>query len=524
MSDPDIMDYIPIIMKNLLIFILLIPLFGSTQVVIDSKRDYIWSLGNFNAPTNRAVFDFSVSPFHQTSVSTPINTFNANSCISDPYGRLLFYTNGWTVCDSTNQVMPNGDSLSLGDYYNLLNSSWYGNVISQGVLSLPVPDNPQQYIIFHEALDFTPSGGSTLTPGLMYSIVDMTLNNGKGDILHKNQRLISDTLHEGILTAVRHANGRDWWILKPSFYKSEFFRILLDPNGLHVTKQTIPNMIMGEINEAGYAVFSPDGQKYIRATACCNNVPIRIEIYSFDRCSGLLSDCTNLAGWVDGNTTVPPSAAVSPNSKYLYINTTFVIKQYDLESSNIESSKIEVAHWDSTLWLNNVPTAFTALQLAPDNKIYISAGCTPYIHVIQNPDLQGIACNVQQRAVTLCCQNDNGLPNFPNFRLGRLVGSPCDTLGTYWGIEDNKTIENISISAFPNPATNVINFELEVMHTYLPMQFQIFDQLGRQIEMLYVAPFQGIINYNVSNLSPGVYFGLLKRSEDHVDSVRFVVE
>jgi hypothetical protein len=52
-----------------------------------------------------------------------------------------------------------------------------------------------------------------------------------------------------------------------------------------------------------------------------------------------------------------------------------------------------------------------------------------YLHVINNPDLPCPACNIEQHGVHLPTYNAASLPNFPNYRLGPLDGSPCDSLG-----------------------------------------------------------------------------------------------
>ena len=87
-------------------------------------------------------------------------------------------------------------------------------------------------------------------------------------------------------------------------------------------------------------------------------------------------------------------------------------------------------------------------QLAPNGKIYICTGISTgrYYHVINNPDEAGIACNVQQFGLQLTTWYDNTMPNFPNFRLGALKGSPCDTLGIEAGV-------TVATSAAPQPAT-----------------------------------------------------------------------
>ncbi|HMX40726.1 MAG TPA: PKD domain-containing protein, partial [Saprospiraceae bacterium] len=52
-----------------------------------------------------------------------------------------------------------------------------------------------------------------------------------------------------------------------------------------------------------------------------------------------------------------------------------------------------------------------------------------YLHVIDQPDEAGTACGFRQQGIELPTVNQSSIPNFPNYRLGPLDGSPCDTLG-----------------------------------------------------------------------------------------------
>ena len=58
-----------------------------------------------------------------------------------------------------------------------------------------------------------------------------------------------------------------------------------------------------------------------------------------------------------------------------------------------------------------------------------TAGTVNTLHVIHSPDLPGSDCRFEQHGVQLPTLNNTTLPNFPNYRLGPLDGSPCDTLG-----------------------------------------------------------------------------------------------
>ena len=41
----------------------------------------------------------------------------------------------------------------------------------------------------------------------------MDKNGGKGKVIYKNKVVYQDTLMWGYLHAIKHANGKDWWIV-----------------------------------------------------------------------------------------------------------------------------------------------------------------------------------------------------------------------------------------------------------------------------------------------------------------------
>ncbi|MBL0341590.1 MAG: hypothetical protein IPP71_11995 [Bacteroidetes bacterium] len=68
---------------------------------------------------------------------------------------------------------------------------------------IPMPDDSMKYYLF--------SAGVTSGPGFSYSIVDMNQNGGLGEVVQKNVLLQSFNVVDG-LSAVKHGNGRDWWV------------------------------------------------------------------------------------------------------------------------------------------------------------------------------------------------------------------------------------------------------------------------------------------------------------------------
>jgi hypothetical protein len=90
-------------------------------------------------------------------------------------------------------------------------------------------------------------------------------------------------------------------------------------------------------------------------------------------------------------------------------------------------------------------------QIGPDGKIYINTTSTTMaLHTIESPDSAGVACNVQQHSILLPKFNAT-LPNFPNYRLGALAGSPCDTLTGM----SNIPLHEFKFKVYPNPNNGV---------------------------------------------------------------------
>jgi hypothetical protein len=125
------------------------------------KQNNEWRFGNAGA------IDFNTQP--PTFVAgCPISTIEGSASVADRItGALLFYTNGGKVWNANNQVMPNGTGLSGG---TALLSSTTAAVI------VPKPGSCNLYYIV--TVDEIGSNN-----GVRYSVVDMTLNGGLGDIV-----------------------------------------------------------------------------------------------------------------------------------------------------------------------------------------------------------------------------------------------------------------------------------------------------------------------------------------------------
>ncbi len=400
---------------------------------IAQEHDNTWLFGYSSNPTDLSfggtVIDFKENLPTMYYQYREMNFDAMNTSISDAEGNLLFYTNGIYIADSTHQQMENGDGLNPGEYTD--DHAEYGLIQVQGAIALPVPTIlGNMYYLIHKAKAYPTSTLGLHSTHLYYSLVNPTLNNGLGEAIEKNQIVIQDTLEVGKITAAKHANGRDWWLLIFEYDSANYYRVLLTPDGVEVIgkeEYDIPLFMEG----LGQAAFSPDGSKFVRLNGINIELGNFLDVYDFDRCTGLLSNHQRL-NYIDGAWLV--GVAISPNSRFLYVASYDYLYQFDLWADDIFATKDTVAIYDgfevvfpSQLTL---PTHFSFMQLAPDGKIYsATSGAVNYLHVINKPNEKGDACEVLQHSVELPTYNLFSMPNFPNYRLGPLDGSVCDNLG-----------------------------------------------------------------------------------------------
>ncbi|MBX2929734.1 MAG: PKD domain-containing protein [Saprospiraceae bacterium] len=410
------------------LFVLIITGFSSF-ILNAQKHDEIWLLGYGSNPLNTiyggTVIDFSTAPPDMYYEFRPMRFSQANASICDTAGNLLFYTNGIYIANALHEPMENGEGLNPG--VQAQNHQTYGYIVEQGVIALPASAHDSLYFLFHIDNNLPANGLTFHTRHLYYTLVNSTLNGGLGGVVNKNMVVVDDILDMGKLTATRHANGSDWWVVARKYGSDKYYRILLKKNRVeNLGIQSVGLPLTS--NAIGQATFSPDGTKYasVHLTGGAGD-PIYVSIFDFDRCSGELS---NPVQFTYADTAWAGGIAISPNSRFLYVSSFRYVYQYDLHASDIEASRITVAVWDGFYDGHPAfPTTFYLAQLGPDGKIYITSNSsTKYLHVINHPDSLGLACDVCQHCVELPTKNSWSMPNFPNYRLHHLEGSPCDTL------------------------------------------------------------------------------------------------
>lgn len=447
--------------------------------------DRCWPLGTFTpfSPRQNANLVFTDTLVRIDSVYRDIKAGRTCASVSDQNGIMKFFTNGCIVANNLNDTMQNGDQLNP-EPCSFGSCPYSGNSTLQGGLILPDFLDTNKFILFHQTCDYNTNS----SPIRLYTTkIDLALDSGRGGVYDKNFVFYEDSLCDGSLAAVKHANGHDWWLLLHEKYTNGYVRFLYSDTGIAGPYFQNIGLIYGNDGH-GNSKFSPDGNWYATSTQLSG-----VDLYHFDRCTGLLSENTYLdfpdSVWAN-------CVEFSPDSRFLYTFWLLSVYQFDLSSTNIASSGQLVASYDNFV-ANTRSTFFFIPQLAPNGKIYVStAPSNSYLHVINYPNNLGVACDLQQHSIFIPANNEI-LPNFPNYRLGALDSVVCDTTSS---IDEHSTVAD-GVIIFPNPANESISISTSQKNEAIK-SYRIFDQLGRVV--LNEIYFDEKIN--VGKLKSGLYF------------------
>jgi gliding motility-associated-like protein len=331
------------------------------------------------------------------------------SVISDSSGDLLFYTNGSMIWNRQHQRMPNGFGL-FGD-----------RSTTQSSLIVQQPGSSSLYYVF--TLD-----EQGKRDGFRFSVVDMTLEGGFGDIVvHSKNTLLSTPVTEKI-SATYHGNGRDIWILVHSWGNNDFLAYLLTDSGL-VKSPVVSSVGLDHTGVSGNTIgqmkISEDGKKVISAVWFDGLV----QLFDFDF----------FTGEVRNPITIPSifrayGCEFSLDCSKLYIGTWVSvigssIYQFDIQSSDsstIVNSRKLISPFNSY--------QFGSLQVGMDGRIYVAVNQGDYLSCILDPTLMAPMCDFRMDFIDLQGRKSGGgLPNIlqrkveviPDFEVqGHCMSSP----------------------------------------------------------------------------------------------------
>jgi hypothetical protein len=408
----------------------------------------------------------------------PINGYEGCATVSDAStGEYLFCTNSAQVWDRNGQLMPGSAMVTNG------------NTITQ-VTIVQKPGTDHLYYIFTSEVQAF-SG-----QGYRFHAVDMTLNDGAGGIAFTDSVLYPSPVTEKV-TAIRHANGTDVWILGHEYGTDAYLAFLVTSAGV-TTAPVVSNIgkVHSDLGSSGFDAVgelksSPDGSKVVAVTLYGPN----IELFTFNNATGTLSDLTTLPenGAYDGlgNASGLYGASFSASGNMLYVGQWFSasaaaarLLQYDLSSNDLS----EIIGSRTAF-----PTAGNpySLKLAPDGKIYVAhAAMNTHLGVIEFPDSAGQACQYADNGLFLQGRTSRwGLNNMMEQVRG------CDQATSLTGASEDSP----AVSIHPNPFDEQVSITL---NTDAVAELTLFDLSGRR---LLTTRFHRTLSLDMSALAQGVY-------------------
>jgi len=473
-----------------------------TDLSAQKNADINW-VGGFEEYPHVAGYANYVIRFQAGGISVDTLNFDINiestvASISDSSGQLLFFTNGCVVADAQGNVLDGGTGLNPGTLHDLVCDKT-GYIVPKGAMILPAPGDSSLFYLFHLGAEHI--NGNTFTCGPLYfTLVNYDASNGTGSVMSKNNILLTGSLEP--FTAVRHGNGRDWWILQPEWGTDNIHTFLLSPTGLAgpFSAETGASL---DGKRIGATAISPDGSRFARFHADRGAT-----VLDFDRCSGAFSASRFIPApfpllWGGG-------VAFSPNSRLLYATSQSTLYEVDLTSSN--------PVWDTVFYVFDNYTWGTTLhhlQYGPDGKLYFNTHSRAnYLSALEFPTPSG-ASIFHFKSLPLGVKNARTLPNFPNFRLYDLPGSTCDTLG----IDSPPMVSTHLLSevsaprVFPNPATGTITIVSEDARI-VPRRIRFFNLQGYLLLDRELPAHMHTSDFDISVLLSGTYVIVID-CEDH---------
>jgi gliding motility-associated-like protein len=374
-----------------------------------SQTDAHWYFGR------KAALDFNVSGSQSGPAvlsNSVMTTAEAAAAVSDNSGKLLFYTNGVQVFNRNHRVMLNGDGLK-------------GDASACQIAVVPQPGSNTIFYIFT-----TDAFENDFLAGYYYSVVDISGDGGLGDVISKNNLLWASCSER--ITAIRHANGTDVWIITNDLDSKIFRAWLLTCNGFTATNPVVSTigevMNQNPLMNVGVMKGSPDGrflcQTHFPFTDANNGTPNFAQLFDFNNATGVISNPRKIGF----PSTHYNHCEFSPDSKQLYLT----------RKNNKKLDQFDISLPTLTDILNSrqtIPTgnAYYDIQLAMDERIYLTQG-TIQLARINFPNERGAACNFQENAVNISPGSVSvGLPS----HINDIVGSNNQGNGFSYDILDS---------------------------------------------------------------------------------------
>jgi len=369
----------------------------------------------YNLPENRiwafgsnAGLDFSTgNPVPvQTAFSTTAQgqLWETAATVCDQSGSLLFYTNGITIWNRNHVPMTNANTLYGGTRINSVTES-----STQGALIVPVPDTADKYYVF--SLTNSESRTYPVAGRLYYSVVNMQLNGGLGDVEPGRKWVALDTGMAEKLIAIP-GSCNNIWVIIHSKDTNMFKAYEITSGGIR------PNAVVSYAGAFGKGTISSGfgsrndfwnigalaASHDYRQIAMCNYFGNSLEIFDFNRSTGVIDngvtlDTNQLHSWSFYG------ACFSPDDSKLYATAPdasdpqgaydYQVFQYNLNAGSPAAVR------NSRTLIGPCGKDGSSLALGPNGKLYFQGTAFDRISVIAAPDQPPALCQYSPNAIQL---------------------------------------------------------------------------------------------------------------------------
>lgn len=298
-----------------------------------------------------------------TTFTSAISTLEGCFTMSDKNGNLLFYSDGTNVWNKNHVRMSPGINLT-------------GNTSSpQSGIIIP-------YFSATRYMAITmPAAG--IAGNLAYTIVDMSLNGGLGELDQNNInvrfRNPSGSLLESV-TTTKHANGIDYWTVAPGAGSTSYINAWLVSSSNVATTPVVtvlPTSVAAAAS-SGYFKITPDGKHFVYVTGA--NTPAVAMYGDFNSSTGKFSNIKTITGLI-----YPYGIEFSQFLKYVYIAGTNKLYVFNFEALLTTNNPATVI--PKTFILDPPPTPSpSSIQMGPDGRLYICQNQGYEMYIVDNPE------------------------------------------------------------------------------------------------------------------------------------------
>lgn len=471
------------ILKKLSVSFVVRKLIRTTLIVVGCLLVCFLSQGqkqywNWETSTNISL-DFSTNPPDFTRGNEATQT-QGGAAISDSSGQLLFYGGGFRLTNRDHQTMPNG--LGVGA----------ANASTQSILIVPNPVVDSLYYVFT-----TDESGKAA--GFQYSVVNMTKDNGRGDVTKKNVPLFKPCT-EG-QAAIRKLGDCGYWVVAHEVGNSNFRVYQVDEYGVNPAIEAAI-----AIQEVGYPhvkdldeqiKFSQDGTML----AMLNRDNLGVELFDFDLLTGEISNprFANVGTYLQ-------SVEFSRSGKTMFVDQRHILHKFDLSGAVTNESLNDSQYRGTIAFTNSDLGYFRGLYLCPDDLVWVGVSDKVFFGQISEPDNYGSVSYSHQGFRTEGSKNQGYMNDFT-------VGLDWDNSSCN-GVHPPRIDSTLHFYTYVTPNGDEFNdvFFIKNIHLYPKSVIRIFNSLG---EIIFEEEGYGN-NWSPSHLDGGTYYYQLEQEGGEV--------